>query len=1096
MDLSSLPLNWRMDDIMEMDDESEELKALEASLASLLRKLGAVITDAKHVEVVISALYQLASLLHPTPYQLPSSYSTTTGLTSLEELAVECRTKALSASNNMNTSEILSHVFYGGSLFAAFSKLLLLYVAPDWLSCFPVSAQKCLLDNFFTLAPPREALLVLVPTLTRNYSTIESANNDYNFSCSQAERLLMQCLIQQPGIKQMAVSYMSPAVESEYSMSTITSRSNSKQTTQYNMSHVAQLISSIPDRVRADAPSALQSPAFFHSVTAQLLLAAREHWEHIPSTLSVNIEQTRDGNFVFIEEVFAKICRRGHADIISSEVVLTLLQDMPQKVKEDDLTCPNVSAQNLCRLGSNFWSSLIASMKDDPHTLQRWTEALLLDMAQRNLLDSEASYILSTLYGDSVSKSKNIREMFTEQFLFWKVLPIRCLKWVLNLSVICSPKPLEHGTELKPSFFNIQKDVVRHIAEVWTKKSFIRSATMEQQTYLTAALVMCLGAVTKEEVNNTDSLLQYLLEGISARLESPLPQVRRMAKQVALAFSVIIDPSNPLLLDDEDDIDNLKDLEDHKTEGVKKTKLKASVASFGSVGDEVSRSGEIRNKFPSQNGEQQHEPVACDDVDETGLKQARIRRKERKERLALEEDDPDAIVNLAAITYNSGSDEDSEDSMETYNESESSLQPYDMSDDDADLERAKFPSQLSQCAADLRKGDNPDAVEKALDVIEKLVKARPDELENSAVDLAHALVHVRCSSIAVEGQEGSAEQKRQQALLTLLVCSPLATAMVLTKELFSPHVDVSQRMLILDVLADAAQELSTTGGPMDSEDHISRDQVTELSWAPNAMPWYGPGGSHRRGAGPWKEVSSLDTGNTFLSWSHRYERELPPLPGQKRLGKSRKWGHRSMELRQEKRDITQIGKSSRRNKFAPFAASFMLPVMHEYDKRTHGVDLLGRDFIVLGRLIHMLGVCMESIALQPEAPVLGAAVLDMLRSQAIANHLESYVRRSALYAATRVIISLHPSAVVNALKGGDAVLVSGLEWIREWALHIADHDTDTECSMMAMACVQLHAEMALQAKRTLDSIQSHVHQNRGILLNDELSIVLPFNVVL
>lgn len=64
----------------------------------------------------------------------------------------------------------------------------------------------------------------------------------------------------------------------------------------------------------------------------------------------------------------------------------------------------------------------------------------------------------------------------------------------------------------------------------------------------------------------------------------------------------------------------------------------------------------------------------------------------------------------------------------------------------------------------------------------------------------------------------------------------------------------------------------------------------------------------------------------------------------------------------------------------------------------------------------------------------------------IANHAEAYVRRAALYAASRIILALHPSQVVFALTGTDSSIATGLEWVREWALGIAANDPDAECS--------------------------------------------------
>ena len=68
-----------------------------------------------------------------------------------------------------------------------------------------------------------------------------------------------------------------------------------------------------------------------------------------------------------------------------------------------------------------------------------------------------------------------------------------------------------------------------------------------------------------------------------------------------------------------------------------------------------------------------------------------------------------------------------------------------------------------------------------------------------------------------------------------------------------------------------------------------------------------------------------------------------------------------------------------KNKFPLYAAAFMLPAMQGFDKVRHGVDLLNRDFIVLGKLIYMLGVCMKCVAMHPEASALAPSLLDMLR---------------------------------------------------------------------------------------------------------------------
>lgn len=214
----------------------------------------------------------------------------------------------------------------------------------------------------------------------------------------------------------------------------------------------------------------------------------------------------------------------------------------------------------------------------------------------------------------------------------------------------------------------------------------------------------------------------------------------------------------------------------------------------------------------------------------------------------------------------------------------------------------------------------------------------------------------------MEGEEDSAEEKRQKALVALLVTCPFESLDVMTKMLYSSNIDVGQRILIIDIMTEAAQELCNTKV-------VKREQKQGELVSAVSQPWYIPSSRGPPGAGPWKEVSEP---GTFLSWSHRYEREIPSRPGQTKAGKSRKWSlGKAKDLQVE----------WSQNRFPLYAAAFMLPAMQGFDKRKHGVDLLNRDFIVLGKLIYMLGVCMKCMAMHPEASALAPALLDMIRSR-------------------------------------------------------------------------------------------------------------------
>lgn len=1014
------------------------------ALSELVKMLGTVISHAHDVAQVTNALHLLASLLFTHSLE-PIAGNSPAGR-DLDELASACRYKANLIVQGGDSMEALRRIFYGGSSFPAVAKLLLFRVAPDWLACFSSVEQTYLFDSFFTFAPPREALMALVPALIPAYHAAEDGLSVETSSlCAVAERLLTFCLIENCGLRKMVLDCAS-TVCGRAQVYTNSLSSGASQT----ILTLAQLIASIPDKARPNAPASLHSPSFYLSAASQLLEAAEGCWMPLCECTDNN-----KASFHLIGEVFARFCRRGHADIVASRMLPTLLQFIKKDVSSEE-NSKHASEENPLfaviedHLQSSFWAIIMASMRD-AHAVEKLTNVLLLDMAHKQVKDWEAYCILCVLFSDLVARQASIRSMFTEKFLLWKVFPIRCLRWILHFVVLCCP-PGQSAFSLtsRTKDNKLQINVIRHIIEVWAGESFIQSCEMQQQAYVSAAIGLSLRGMKKEDLESSNNLLQLLLQGISCRLESPLPLVRAMAKRVALAFSLVIDQANPLLIDEDDKVEDLSDWDQLASDrpGVGKKQVEHRLPKLESLPKNEVLENDMdvipkdKNQVPDQEISSKHGKV-------------------KKVKSDLQAYDPDEVIDLGTYVSDGFSDEDAG----SESGSDTSLQPYDLSDDESDLERDKLPMKLSDCAVNLRKGDQPELVEGALEVSEKLVRAMPDELENFAPDLAHALIHVRCSAIAVEGHEESAENKRQSALVALLVCAP-QTVQVLTQELYSAHVDVSQRLLVLEVMSCAARELAT-GSVLEPSAHgHGRQLIGEIS----DTKWYGPSNKYAPiGAGPWKEINDP---NAMVSLIHKYERELPKRPNSRALGKSRRWGYRSMELREQQRNQTRG--IEKRNLFTPFAASFMLPVMRDYDKKKQGVDFLGRDFIVLGRLICMLGVCIECVSLHPEASLLAPNLLNMLSSKKISNHPEAYVRRATLYAASRIMVSLHPSHVATALNVGDFEIAGGLDWIRAWALQVAENDSDAECCSMAMACLHLHSELVLQASRSMESERESV----------------------
>ena len=67
-------------------------------------------------------------------------------------------------------------------------------------------------------------------------------------------------------------------------------------------------------------------------------------------------------------------------------------------------------------------------------------------------------------------------------------------------------------------------------------------------------------------------------------------------------------------------------------------------------------------------------------------------------------------------------------------------------------------------------------------------------------------------------------------MVALLVSTPEVAGAAFTSELYSPHLDVHQRMLILETLASAAQQMANPRARL----HAGRDQMPGLQGAMEA----------------------------------------------------------------------------------------------------------------------------------------------------------------------------------------------------------------------------------------------------------------------
>ncbi|KAL9673225.1 hypothetical protein QQ045_029479 [Rhodiola kirilowii] len=977
--------------------------------SELLVKIGDVtkaIDEANHFDQVLCALYSIALLIFPVD---SSSFLGSIDRRYREQVIAQKGTSAEERND-------LWDAFYRGASFTTLARLLLNDVAKKWLPSFPATARKHLYDVFFVCGLPSEVIQTLVPCLQRNGND----RADANYVCSNAERLLVCWLLENNGVLEMATELDSMLHSDEFIL----------QPRKPLVSRVALLLTSIPDKIQSTAPKALSSHSFFKGVITQLLSTAEEFEMNMTEKASTSNSIHRGDALLFVGEVFSRVCRRGSADILVFEMVLHIRKHIERCLcsrPQSDLANSLLSAP-----GSLFWSLIVDAMAD-PYAVEKMSEKLLYELAKEHTPIVETYWILWLLFHRSLENNPSIKSMFVDKFLLWKVFPLSCLRWILQVSVfMCPPNESRQANGVTTTSI---LDTLQHLLAVWSKPYFVQSSPIEQQAYITAAIGLCMEKVTKEQLDSRENLLHSFLPGVSCRLASPNDLIRKMASSVALVFSKIIDPSNLLYLDD----------------SCKNGPIDWDFG-FTSKQDFV--------------GENDSDNAVC--VSSIN-RQATVTSSESK------------FIDLGQFADPASTESDNEKARDNWDaSSDSSLLCYDLVDDDADLKNNII--QLVDIVKALRNTDDPDGVERALDVAEKIIRACPDELRHVAGDLSRTLVQARCSDLTVEGEEETAEEKRQRALIALLATVPFESLEALNNLLYSPNLDASQRILILDVMSNAAQELSIARVVKRKPQKPSK----LMSITSETQPWFLPRSVGPHGAGPWREIADSES---LLNWSHKYERELPLKSSHDRKGKTRRWSQKPEYLYDSHVDITQ-------NKYPVYAAAFMLPAMRAFDKMRHGVDLLGKDFLVLGKLINTLGICMKCAAMHPEASALAPPLLDILMTREVCHNAEAYVRKNVLFACSCILIALHPSHVASALAEGNLELSRGLDWIRSYAIQAVESDIDKECYAIAMACLQLHSEMALQTSRALETVKTpltiNIHALNPTNLTKE-SIIIPYS---
>ena len=370
---------------------------------------------------------------------------------------------------------------------------------------------------------------------------------------------------------------------------------------------------------------------------------------------------------------------------------------------------------------------------------------------------------------------------------------------------------------------------------------------------------------------------------------------------------------------------------------------------------------------------------------------------------------------------------------------------------------------------------------------------------DSGVDEARAAARERVAAGLAPGR--TPDERRRRALAALAALAPLPGGDALLAEVYSPHLDVYQRLIVLDALCGAAKEmaadprraprLEAAGGGGGSGRGPPRivaggsrggsggGGVQRIGHAPaaaaaaalvDAAPAAGGGdggcGDGGSNAAPGAVVApGLREASTRVSRPATLRKLQEQQLEQQQLG-----GGTGAAT------TSGAGPRTFRNRFAPVALRWAAALLRSCDQPRHGVDLFGRDALLLGRLLATLGTFMECAKDAPPAAPLAAGLLELLRAPEVHAHAEAYVRRCALAAAAQVAACLPAARLAGAAVGGgrgdaaDEALVGRLEWMRGWAAEAAARDPDESCRLLAAGAAALHARLASEALAAAEAL--------------------------
>ncbi|XP_036437301.1 telomere length regulation protein TEL2 homolog [Colossoma macropomum] len=618
----------------------------------------------------------------------------------------------------------------------------------------------------------------------------------------------------------------------------------------------------------------------------------------------------QDCSLGFVAQLLGKVCMQGHGELVCGTLAPRL-----SSLTRSDALWQRVSCKLLENVPDRWIESVIAALINHLH----------------------GASALSRVMGNLVLKNKKVQFVLTQKLLLLQYQhPTRLLRTVLGYLA------LDH--DRRP----LLKQVLRSVCQVWSNSSAVRHTSLDQQLYVSKALLLCVNLLNQTEIQELrEELLQCMLGGVQCRLDSSTERVRRMGMVVGQCLSQKMDTPTSQL-------------------------------KFQYEANEESR--ELLSLM---------EPQSEDDDDADDEQQPDDTLRPQPESSGQSAEGQSMTSQPPAANHTSA--KPSGHSSDSELDSDDELTPYDMSADQV-KQKVTPPRYVRDCLEALMSSDDPERVELSLQTAEELLRRNVSTAREVSVQFGKVLLHL-------EDRYSTAgfHTLRQNAMVALAVIHTRPVVEYLTTEFYSLNYSLRQRLDILEVLALAAQELSE---PITDKKAVSR---------PVAM------------------AMTLEQCGEVEHWRQVVEKRI------------------QSKTRRISKGASQPPKATP-NRYAPVAGHFFFPLLRNYDRPQVTFDLLGSDHLVLGRLVHTLGLLMHLAVNAPVATQMGKALLDFV--WAIRFHADEMVRRGVLFAVCAVFLSMPSENLLLELS-------DDLVETRAWLADVAESDPDADCRSLAVQSLVL-----------------------------------------